>query len=257
MRDGPWYRPCPMPSVLAIVSKAIFERDAKVGKRLLDLGEVVPLDRYVSKNKGLSPLAEGGALFLVTVRPPDEALWLVAVLEAPTFDGENWVSPPNVVALRDISDLKDKLKFTSGSGISAKKGALGMSLQTPRVLTEEDEALLRAGVGALPVAAASPLAKGHLNAHDGEGRAPCLCRTCIGAAPDRITIDGLALVRDRAEAAGRFVWYWMPESLAGDQATIRRAVESRLHGKRKLAPRRNYENLDTVFASDEADGDDE
>ena len=247
-----------MPSVLAIVSKAIFERDAKVGKRLLDLGEVVPLEKYVSKNKGLSPLAEGGSLFLVTVRPPDEALWLVAVLEAPNFDGDQWVSPTNVVALRDVSDLKDKLKFTSGSGISAKKGALGMSLQTPRVLTEEDELLLRAGAGVGTVArAGAPSAKGHLNAHDDEGRAPCLCRACIGAAPERITVDGLALVRDRAEAAGRFVWYWMPESLSSDQATIRRAVESRLHGKRKLAPRKNYENLDTVFASEEADGDDE
>ncbi len=57
-----------MPSVLAIVSKAIFERDARGAVE----AAVVPLDRYVSKNKGIAPVGEGGALFLVTVRPPDE-----------------------------------------------------------------------------------------------------------------------------------------------------------------------------------------
>ena len=46
------------------------------------------MDRYVSANKGLEPLADGGRLYLVTVRPPNEALWLVAVLEQPKFDGD-------------------------------------------------------------------------------------------------------------------------------------------------------------------------
>ena len=131
-----------MPDVLAIVSKAIFERDARVGGKVAGVGDVVPMDRYVSKNKGLSPVAEGGALFLVTVRPPDESLWLVAILEAPKFDGEQWVSAPNTAAIADIGALKSQITFANGSGISAKKGALGMSLQTPRALTEADVAML-------------------------------------------------------------------------------------------------------------------
>jgi hypothetical protein len=59
-----------VPDVLAIVSKAIFERDA----RGLSLGDVWPVDRYTSANKGLQTLADGGRIFLVTVRPPDERL---------------------------------------------------------------------------------------------------------------------------------------------------------------------------------------
>lgn len=251
-----------MPSVLAIVSKAIFERDAKLGGRLGGLGDVVPLDRYVSSNKGLTPVAEGGALFLVTVRPPDEALWLVAVLESPTFEGAHWMASngaKNAVPLTDVSALKDKLKFSTGAGMSAKKGALGMSLQTPRVLTDEDVALLRAACGASRgVSGASPSSssKGHLNAHDVEGPTPCLCRKCLADAPERVTVEGLVLVRERAAAAGRFVWYWVPESLLPDAATLRRAVEGQLHGRAKAGSRRTYQDLDTVFLGDDP-GDDE
>src|SRR5438874_2058210 len=128
-----------MPSVLAIVSKAIFERDAKVGGKLPALGAVVPLDRYVSKNKGLAPLSEGGALFLVTVRPPDE---------------------------------------------------------------------------------------------------------------------DLALVRERAEGKGRFLWYWVPESLSGDAEAIRRAVESRLLSRANAMPRIARRNLDEALGGG-GDGDDD
>lgn len=242
-----------MPSVMAIVSKAVFERDAKLGGRLAAPGDVVPFDRYVSKNKGLSPLADGGALFLVTVRPPDESLWLVAILESPTFDGENWIAPTNVAPVVDVTSLKDLVRFATGTGISAKKGALGMSLQTPRVLTDEDVALLRAAAGGPAGAAAVPAEKGHLNAHEPGEITPCLCRRCLPSAPDKVTVSGLALARDRADGGGRFLWYWYPESLSAERDAMRRAVESRLTSRAREAPRREYDDLDAVLAGDDED----
>jgi hypothetical protein len=255
-----------VPSVLAIISKAVYEKDAKMGGRVAGVGDVVPLARYVSKNKGLTPVAEGGALFLVTVRPPDEALWLVAILESPSFDGENWNSPPNKIPIANVTAIKDKIKFANGTGISAKKGALGMSLQTPRILSDADVALLRAGDGsAAPAVGASAAAggpalaafeKGHLNAHEGTGAAPCLCRKCLPQAPERFVAGNLTLVRDRASADGRFVWYWIPETLAKSKDAIRRSVESRLHARaRKQRKNRGYGDLDALAAG--GDGEDE
>ncbi|MFO0734856.1 MAG: hypothetical protein U0270_03215 [Labilithrix sp.] len=239
-----------MPSVLAIVSKAVFEKDAKGSK----VGDVVPFERYVSKNKGISPVAGGGAIFLVTVRPPDEHLWLVGILESPTFDGENWNATRNTMPITDITPLKGTIRFENNSGISAKKGALGMSLQTPRILAESDVALLRGGAAG---AGAGASAKGHLNAHEPHGPTPCLCHKCVGQAPEKVTIDGLDLVRERAEAKGRFVWFWMPAELAADRATVLRAVESRLHARASGGKKRAYEDLDTVFTGGGGDGDDE
>lgn len=238
-----------MPSVLAIVSKAIFERDAKLGGQLAKVADVIPMDRYVSKNKGLAPVAEGGALFLVTVRPPDEALWLVAVLESPTFDGENWVAARNTMPITDITSRKGDIKFTTGTGISTKKGALGMSLQTPRILSAADEAVLRGGASAPPASA-----KGHLNCHETSGPTPCLCRRCLPDAPEKVTVGTLTLVRERAEAKDRFLWYWMPESLEQDRAAVARAVESRLHDRKTNEKKREFSSIDAVLGGG---GDDE
>ncbi len=249
-----------MPSVLAIVSKAVFERDAKTSGVLAGVGDVVPLDRYVSKNKGIAPVGEGGALFLVTVRPPDERLWLVTVLESPSFDGEMWKAAKNTVPIADITGIKDSIRFVTGTGISAKKGALGMSLQTPRVLADADVTLLRAAAGGAPMGA--PSSKGHLNAHERSAPTPCLCRRCIDRAPEKVAIDGLTLVRERAEVpqdkAGRFLWFWMPESLGPERDAIRRAVESRLRSRVKAVAMENrHEDLDTVFADADAGGDED
>lgn len=128
-----------MADVMAIVAKAVFEKAA--GKSPA-VGTVLRMDRYVSANKALEPVRDGGRLFLVTVRPPNEALWLVAVLERPTFDGTQWIAAPSTIAITDITAQKDKLRFATGKGITAAPGALGMSLQTPRVMTPEDAALL-------------------------------------------------------------------------------------------------------------------
>lgn len=144
-----------MGDVMCIVSKAIFEKLA--GKKP-KLGTVHGMERYVTANKALSPLAEGGKLYLVTVRPPDESLWLVGVLENPEFDGNEWsVEAPCTTPITDLSALRKKIKFTSGKGISAAAGTLGMSLQTPRELTAGDVALI------------DELLPGNAPAHEGNG----------------------------------------------------------------------------------------
>ncbi len=88
-----------VPDLLAIVSKAVFERDA----RGVSLGDVWPVDRYTSTNKALASLDAGGRIFLVTVRPPNEQLWLVGVLDEPRFDGGAWLATPNDTPARRTS----------------------------------------------------------------------------------------------------------------------------------------------------------
>jgi formylglycine-generating enzyme required for sulfatase activity len=135
-----------MPSVFAIISKAQFEE--MPGGKTLQPGQVFAVDRYTSTNRALAPLEQGGSLFLVTVRPPDEKLWMVGVLDRPSFNGKAWVvSRGNTAPTVDLGPVMGKLKFQSGSGIKAKKGTLGMALQTPRGLTDEDEQLLRSLIG--------------------------------------------------------------------------------------------------------------
>ncbi|MFK7988635.1 MAG: toxin-antitoxin system YwqK family antitoxin [Sandaracinaceae bacterium] len=122
-----------MPSILALVSKAVFKKQHPGA----ELGAVLPFDAYHSKNKRLTALAKDGDLYLVTVRP-DDVLWLVAVLRRPTFTGDGWVADANTVAVRDITSVIPELVFASGKGLSPDPGKLGMSLQTPRELTAED-----------------------------------------------------------------------------------------------------------------------
>jgi uncharacterized protein (TIGR02996 family) len=136
-----------MASVMVIVSKAVFEKSA----RGLELGDVWDTDEYASRHKALEALADGGDMFLVTVRPPEQ-LWLVAVLRDPRATDRGWKAKrPNAEPIRAIDPLRDKLRFVTGAGITAKAGALGMSLQTPRVLADSDVALLS---GAAPATSA-------------------------------------------------------------------------------------------------------
>lgn len=138
-----------MGSVLAIVSKAVFEKalgfSPAVTKRGASLaGHVlVGLDSYVTSHKAFDTLARGGSIFMVTVRPPDEKVWLVAILDDPARNGTTWKAEPNVTVMTDITKVIRKLRFESGTGITAAKGKLAMSLQTPRALTEADVTRLR------------------------------------------------------------------------------------------------------------------
>jgi tRNA A-37 threonylcarbamoyl transferase component Bud32 len=128
-----------VPDILAIVSKAIFEKDARTGGKTIAPGQVWPVDRYNSTNKALQPLETGGRIFLVTVRPPNEQLWFVGVVDEPEFDGNAWVSAtPNTLPATNITPLRKTIKFESGKGILQDKGTLGMSLQMPRVLAPSD-----------------------------------------------------------------------------------------------------------------------
>ncbi|HEY0253825.1 MAG TPA: hypothetical protein VGC41_19980, partial [Kofleriaceae bacterium] len=131
-----------MASCIAIISKAVFEKQAAgTGE-----GDVVALAEYAATPKQLDVLGDGDALFLVTVRPPDERLWLVAVLESPTKGKGGWTAAVNTRPITDLAAVKAKLQFANGKPLPTEKGKLGMSLQTPRVLTEDDVALLRAGM---------------------------------------------------------------------------------------------------------------
>jgi eukaryotic-like serine/threonine-protein kinase len=142
-----------VPDILAIVSRAIFEKDARVGGKPLTLGGVWPVDRYNSTNKALERLEDGGRIFLVTVRPPNEELWFVGVVDSPVSDGTAWVSAKkNTLPATNISALRKTIVFESGKGMSLDKGTLGMSLQSPRGLTAPDVAQILACVsGKAPV----------------------------------------------------------------------------------------------------------
>jgi eukaryotic-like serine/threonine-protein kinase len=152
-----------VPDLLAIVSKAIFERDARAGGALVEPGAVWPVDRYTSSNKALQSLGGGGRIFLVTVRPPNERLWFVGVVDQPVFRGDAWIAPaPNALPVTDISALRRTIAFESGKGMLQDKETLGMSLQTPRALAASDvEQILRAvrGGAVSTAAAAAPPAR--------------------------------------------------------------------------------------------------
>lgn len=126
-----------MASVLAIISKTAFEKAHEGAK----VGDVLAIDAYTTAHKAFEPLRHGGALFLVTVRPP-AVLWLVAVLETPFFEDGAWRAQLNATPITDITPRVPGLVFENGQGIS---GAIAQALQTPRVLTESDEKLLRDG----------------------------------------------------------------------------------------------------------------
>jgi serine/threonine protein kinase len=137
-----------VPDILAIVSKAIFERDARLDGTPIAPGDVWPVDRYTSTHKVFQALEDGGRIFLVTVRPPNEQLWFIGVVDEPEFDGTAWISStPNELAVTDITSLRKSITFESGKGMSQDRGTLGMSLQMPRALTEPDVEQILAAVG--------------------------------------------------------------------------------------------------------------
>lgn len=204
-----------MPDVLAIVSKAVFEKEAGGRKP----GKVWPIDTYHSQSKGLAPLAGGGRLFMVTVRPPADTLWLVAVLEDPQLSGKGWRSGRNRVPISDITSLVPRIRFANGKGITAAPGTLGMSLQTPRVLDAPSAALLLGAAWSSGVAPAVNVTK-----HDAAGPLPCLCKVCFPQSAERAETGGMAFVRSSTEAVGRVLHFWMPEELKKVEGAVGRSV---------------------------------
>jgi uncharacterized protein (TIGR02996 family) len=131
-----------MASVLSILSKHVFEKLAPGAK----VGEVLAIASYTGTRGALARLEEGGSLYLVTVRPEDR-LWLVAVLEDPYLEEGGWHAQLNTLPVADVTSCLADLRFESGGGVALDD--LAQSLKTPRVLTSEDEALLR-GTQATP-----------------------------------------------------------------------------------------------------------
>jgi hypothetical protein len=223
-------------SVFAVVSKKVYETDARIGGKVLGLGKVWPTAKYGSTHAALKPLEDGGHLFLVTVRPPDEALWLVAVLQDVKATKGGWMSNANTTPITDITALKGRIKFASGAGITAAKGKLGMSLQTPRALAPADVALLLAAPGGAPpppegpeiiAARRTPGKVYHLNRHE-TGKLPCLCAKCLDTSGDRVTVDGETFVRREATAKSRILYYWLPEALVATEKNVRFGVEKQM-----------------------------
>ncbi|MCP3135876.1 hypothetical protein [Pyxidicoccus xibeiensis] len=209
-----------MPDMLAIISKAVFEKEA-AGKKP---GDVLASDRYRSNSKHLAPLASGGRLFLVTVRPPNEELWLVAVLEGLRQDDDGWLGRPNRIPITDLTGLIPQIRFESGKGLQAAKGALGMSLQTPRALSAADVALF------LQAAGGDGLLSGptNLTAHEEHAKLPCLCRRCLPKSPERAETGGLTFLRAHVETDGRVLYYWLPEELSPNARAIAQSVRGAL-----------------------------
>lgn len=137
-----------MASVMAIVSREVLSGLLPAG---FGLGALLPLDRHVSRQKALQALTAGGSLFLVTVRPERDRVWLAALIERPRFDGKAWRGAPNQIPVTDVTTAVRKLRFHSGVGVppatddplGTRKITLGMSLHAPRILTPEDETVLR------------------------------------------------------------------------------------------------------------------
>lgn len=239
---------------MAIVSKAVFEKDSPRAK----VGAVLPMRVYRSASKPLMRLDRESRLFLVTVRPPNEALWLVAVLEGPAFDGTEWQATRNTCPVTDITGLLPSLKFESGKGIQAKKGALGMSLQTPRVLTPDDVELLLKAAGAAKAAKAAPRIRqpgpANLTAHEKDSVLHCLCARCLDKAPETIEREGATYFRASVVAQGRILWFWVPGELKDDLATVAQAVQERLVERLKpLKPA----GADSDDEGDDGDGDED
>jgi hypothetical protein len=206
-----------MADILAIVSKAVFQKEAGS----LKPGKIWPIDTYASSNKALEPLGSGGRLFLVTVRPPSDMLWLVAVLENPQMVGKGWKSGRNRVPITDITMLVPRLRFANGKGINAAPGALGMSLQTPRALDAATSALLDGAAWSAGIAPPVNVTK-----HEEGTPLPCLCKACILGSGDRHSAKGMDFIRTSTEAAGRVLYYWMPAEIEKHSSLVKKSVQS-------------------------------
>ncbi len=128
------------PSMMVLFSKKFFEERFPEVR----VGDQVRLRSYEGRPRALMPLSGGGTLFIATVRPPEEQLWLVGELKNPKLGADGWVSSRwSKIPITDITELRNRIRFNTGKGISATSGKLAMSLQTPRALSDDDVILLR------------------------------------------------------------------------------------------------------------------
>jgi hypothetical protein len=131
---------------------------------------------------------------------------------------------PDRAALPDVPD----------SDVEGLLAALQAQPDDARLREQAADALFDAGRAAEALALLQDELV-HLNAHD-EGKLPCLCKRCLDPAVDRAVVAGKEFARDHAVAQGRVLFYWLPVSLAGSRAELRRNVATRL--RKQLSPRR-------------------
>src|SRR6476620_6298619 len=104
-----------MPSVIALTADfpaAGFNKKSKPW----------PIDRVAPSRAGaLVKLGGSDALYVVAVREKPEALWLVAVIEAPRKSGKAWTGKKNTTPPIDITQALGSLRFASGTGVQVRK----------------------------------------------------------------------------------------------------------------------------------------
>lgn len=139
-----------MSDVMAVVDQPTWRREEGRFKTSFAPGYILKWHDYVTKDSLIERYLEpGDRLFLVTAR--QERLWLAAVYEQVRLESKvgtqfQWRAPYNKVPIIDITTLRAKLKFHTGNGLTAQHGKLGNSLQSPRMLTDRDVALLEAAI---------------------------------------------------------------------------------------------------------------
>jgi len=128
-------------SMTAIVTKDDFEEfdaDKVEGDRL-------SWRRYDANHPPLERLRKypQNRLYLLTVRPPKFAVWLIAIYENVARRGGVWTSAiRNRTPIVDLTSIVADLRFESGNGLSVPARRRPQALQTPRVLTFWDLALI-------------------------------------------------------------------------------------------------------------------
>ncbi|MBI2898379.1 MAG: hypothetical protein HYY06_32815 [Deltaproteobacteria bacterium] len=138
----------PTPAFLVLVGPRSFEgwcRQARLEGRE---GEVVPIDRWEGH---LRPAERSRRvdLFLATVRPDPERLWLVAALEGAARVKGRWVALANRAPIVDLGPVIPSFSFASGRGLRSRFAPLGERIGRVRVLSTGDvfqlvEAIVRA-----------------------------------------------------------------------------------------------------------------
>ena len=166
---------------------------------------------------------------LVTIAPPDEHLWLVGIPRVTDVrrrelerDAEHDAHHGHHSAQRGT------IRFENNSGISAKKGALGMSLQTP---ASSRRATSRSCAAGATGAGAGRARRAPQCAHELYGPTPVPLPQVRGAGAGE-GHHRQPRSRPRARGGeGTFRLVLDAGELAADRATVLRAVESRLHAR--------------------------
>jgi len=116
--------------VMAAVPKGAFENAARAAGGL-GPGRVWAIDELAASSPCAANSVE--ALYLVTVRPHLNRVWMVGILRSPSHDGKVWRAEPNTTPIQDITALWHRLAFAEGDP-KPEVAAPASSLRKPRIL---------------------------------------------------------------------------------------------------------------------------